>query len=152
MSAPAFDLALLDGLEGPGLDEGPLFFVEKPDGRRDWPEADRQHALFRFMYGRAPQVMGFAIPNAGKRHPYWATKSGIVAGVFDTAWLGPNGLTAYIELKGYSARGQPGRLSRAQIEWGNSAHRLGIPVACFFAPHAAAEWLRRLGFPMEEAP
>lgn len=133
-------------LESP-LYEQPLFYVEPPDGRKDWPEFDRQRALFKHMRSAAPAVVGYAIPNEGKRHVYFAKAAGLTGGVFDTAFYGPAPLVAAIEMKGYSARGTPGRLSNAQIAWGNRMHRLGHHVACFFSPHAAAEWLRSLGFP-----
>lgn len=138
-----------DHLETP-LDEAPLFPVELPDGRKDWPENARQAALFSMMRYAAPQIVGFPIPNAGKRNPAKARKEGIRAGVFDTVWHGPHPLTAYVELKGYDKRGRPGKLSQSQIDWGNRMHRLGFPVACFFSPHNAVNWLREQGFDIKD--
>lgn len=132
-------------LEAP-LKPAPLFQVEAPDGRRDWPEIARQCSLFRDMHMLAPAVLGFAIPNAGKRNPMLARREGIMAGVFDTAWQWNHG-AAWIELKGYDARGQAGKLSDAQIDWGNTMHRLGHRVACFFDPMNAIEFLRDAGAP-----
>jgi hypothetical protein len=128
----------------------PRFHVGKPDGRRDWSEADRQATLFRVMRMAAPTVHGFPVPNAGKRNPMKARKEGIVAGVFDTQWRREFGQTADIELKGYDARGRAGTLSAQQIEWGNRQLDLGFPVACFFCPYEAADWLRLIGFPVRE--
>ena len=138
-----------DSLESP-LDAPPRFFVQAPDGRRDWPEIDRQATLFNVMRMAAPRVMGEAIPNAGKRNPWKARKEGIRAGVFDTTWRFRYPLSAHIEMKGYDAKGRPGKLSEEQIRWGNRMVELGHPVACFFCPYAAAEWLREQGFPVAE--
>ncbi len=131
------------------LNPSPRFPVQEPDGQRDWSEIHRQATLFRLVRTAAPKVFGYAIPNAGKRNPATARREGIMAGVFDTAWNADHPfMTAWIEMKGYDGRGQPGKLSVPQIEWGNRMHMLGKPVACFFCPYAAAEWLRMLGFPM----
>lgn len=132
------------------LDPTPEFFVQPPDGRRDWPELARQATLFRLVHLAGPRVRGWAIPNAGKRNPLQARREGIKTGVFDTQWAFRKPLTAWIEMKGYDRRGRPGVLSRAQIEWGNSMHMLGYPVACFFDPYAAVAWLRELGFPIRK--
>lgn len=130
----------------------PLFPVEAPDGRRDWSEEARQATLFRIVHSAGPKIAGFPIPNAGKRNPLKARREGIVAGVFDTCWNAEHPfMSAWIELKGYTKAGRRGELSTAQIEWGNRMHMMGKPVACFFDPYAAAEWLRMLGFPMREA-
>lgn len=126
----------------------PEFLVQAPDGRRDWAETPRQTTLFRVMHMAAPRVLGYAVPNAGKRNPLQARREGIMAGVFDTRWEWRDGLTAAVELKGYDKRGRAGKLSDAQVEWGNRMHQLGYPVACFFDPYDAADWLRSLGFPV----
>lgn len=125
----------------------PLFYVQAPDGRRDWGETPRQATLFRLMHMAAPQVFGFAIPNAGKRNQLQARREGIVAGIPDTQWVWHE-LTAFVEMKGYDRRGQAGTLSKAQIEKGNRLSELGYPVACFFCPYDAAAWLRERGFPV----
>lgn len=127
----------------------PKFPVQDPDGRRDWTELQRQTTLFRVVRTAGPKIAGFPIPNAGKRNPLKARREGIVAGVFDTCWNADHPfMSAWIELKGYDAKGRAGKLSPQQIEWGNRMHLLGKPVACFFCPYAAAEWLRMLGFPI----
>lgn len=137
-----------DHLESP-LNEAPIFPVQAPDGKRDWTELARQSTLFRLVRTAGPTIYGYAIPNAGKRNPLQARREGIMAGVFDTCWNAPHPfMSAWIELKGYDKSGRPGKLSQAQIDWGNRMHRLGKPVACFFDPYEAAEWLRALGFPM----
>jgi hypothetical protein len=129
-----------------GAKEVPLFFVQPPDGRRDWAETPRQTVLFRDMKKVAPRVLGFPIPNAGKRNPAKARAEGIVSGVFDTEWQWP-GDQAWIEMKGYDARGRAGELSPNQISWGNRMHLMGKRVACFFDPVAAIEWLQAAGAP-----
>lgn len=127
----------------------PRFPVQEPDGRRDWTELARQATLFRLVRTAGPKVFGFAVPNAGKRNPMQARREGIMAGVFDTCWQADQPfMTAWIEMKGYDKGGRPGKLSTAQIEWGNRMHAMGKPVACFFDPYAAAEWLRMIGLPM----
>lgn len=128
------------------LNEQPLFPVEAPDGRRTWAEIDRQVVLFRDMHMLAPAVLGFAIPNAGKRNPVQARKEGIMAGVFDTEWRWPGG-SAFVEMKGYTKAGRAGALSTAQIEFGNRLHKMGVPVGCFFTPALAVQFLRDAGAP-----
>lgn len=128
----------------------PEFFVQAPDGRRDWSELARQATLFRVVHMAAPRVVGFAIPNAGRRNPLQARREGILGGVFDTHWTFRAPLAAWIEMKGYDKRGRPGQLSISQVEWGNRMLALGHHVACFFDPYDAAEWLRSLGFPLRE--
>lgn len=133
-------------LETP-LNAPPIFPVESPDGDRGRSEIARQVTLFSTMRMAAPSVLGFAIPNAGKRNPTLARKEGIMGGAFDTEWHWDAG-AAWIELKGYDSRGRAGTLSQAQIDWGNRMHRLGKPVACFFDPIAAVRWLASLGAPV----
>lgn len=131
------------------LNPSPRFPVQEPDGRRDWGELARQATLFRLVHTAGPKVCGFPIPNAGRRNPRTARREGIMAGVFDTCWNADHPfMSAWIELKGYDRNGRPGKLSVPQIEWGNRMHMLGKPVACFFDPYAAVEWLRMLGFPL----
>lgn len=129
------------------LAENPIFPVEPPDGRRDVTEISRQVALFREMHIRGPEVLGYAIPNAGKRNPVLARREGIMAGVFDTEWRWNHG-NALIEMKGYDKRGRPGKLSPAQIAFGNRLHRMGHRVGCFFTPSLAIEFLRDAGAPI----
>lgn len=141
--------ALFAGLEC-ALNPVPTFHVGPPDRRRDWPEIQRQATLFRLMHQLAPRIVGFAVPNAGKRHPNTARREGIAAGVFDTQWCWREGRTAFIEMKGYDRSGRAGLLSTAQIEWGNRMATLGHRVACFYDPYAAVDWLRDQGFPIRE--
>lgn len=142
MNAPSF----LAALETP-LRETPLFPVEAPDGDRTRSEIARQVTLFSTMRMVAPTVLGFAIPNAGKRNPVQARKEGIMGGAFDTEWHWSTG-SAWVEMKGYDARGRAGSLSDNQVTWGNRMHALGKPVACFFDPLAAVHWLASLGAPV----
>lgn len=133
-------------LETPLRGAEPLFPVEAPDRRRDWPEADRQATLFGKLRMQAPSLCNsYPIPNAGKRAPHLAIKECIKPGVFDINIVsGPVGprLAAWIELKGYDRSGRPGVLKANQISWGNAMYRSGWPVACFFSPDSAVAWLR----------
>jgi hypothetical protein len=132
------------------LDPDPEFFVQAPDGRKDWTELQRQTTFLRCLHMAGPRVLVFANANAGKRNPRKAKAEGIKAGVFDITclWRGP--LTAYIEFKGYAGqkRKQAGSLTRNQVEFGNRCTQLGIPAACFFDPYDAIDWLREQGFPI----
>lgn len=132
------------------LDPVPDFYVQSPDGRKDWPEIGRQATFLRLMNQFAPRVVVFANANAGKRNPRNAKREGIRAGVFDLTcnWKSPQ--TAYIEFKGYTKAGRAGSLSRQQIEFGNRCVSLGIPCASFFDPYDAYDWLRAQGFPCLE--
>lgn len=138
-----------DDLES-SLSPAPQFPVQEPDGRRDWAEIDRQATFLSLMRTAAPRVMIRANANAGKRNPRQARREGIKSGVFDLSlfWRAPQ--IALIEFKGYDGRGRAGKLSRNQIEFGNSCAGLGIPVACFFDPYDAAEWCKSVGFPVAE--
>ena len=140
------DAADLDALEY-DLNGPPEFLCQQPDGRKNWSEIARQAELFRLMHMLAPHVMGFAIPNAGKRNPRQAKREGLLAGLPDTQWLFRD-LCAFVEIKGYDSRGRPGALKLAQIETCNRMHRLGWPVAMFFDPLVAVAWLRSIGFPV----
>ena len=150
MSPPA-DFA---HLETP-LDEAPRFHVGAPDGRKDWPETGfkgRQVAFIALGQRLAPRVMVHHVPNEGKRNPLLARKTGIVGGVFDNAVTFRAPLTAFVEIKGYAEKsGKPGKLEKSQIAWGNRMTDLGWPVACFFCPHEAWDWIRSLGFPVAAA-
>ena len=136
----------LDALETT-LNPTPRFPVELPDGRKDWAEIDRQATLLGLMRTGGFKGLVFAIPNAGKRNPRLAKKEGIMGGVFDLqAWW--TGGFASPEMKGYGKSGRAGSLSKPQIEWGNRMHDMGWPVACFFDPYNAYDWLRSVGAPL----
>lgn len=124
----------------------PEFYVEPPDGKHGWSEIARQVQFLSMMRMAAPKVIVFAIPNAGKRNPTQARKEGIRGGVFDLhcAW---DGGEAWPEMKGYRGK-TAGKLSDAQIDWGNDMNRIGKNVACFFDPIKVTEWLRSLGAPI----
>lgn len=132
------------------LDPVPEFLVEAPDGRKDRPELGRQVEFRRLMQALAPRVLVYANANAGKRNPAQARKEGILGGVFDLTVLWRRDLIAYVEFKGYDARGRAGHLSRNQIEFGNRLVELDIPCAAFFDPLSAVNWLRVQGFPLAE--
>lgn len=146
-------------LETP-LDEAPLFFVEQPDGRKDLSELDRQVMFRKYLSNLAPAVMAYANVNSGKRGlkaQNQARKEGLRAGVFDMtcAWdidastIPDRAVSVcWVEMKGYNSAGQPGKLSRAQIEWGNAMVRKGHKVACFFSGKSAFDWMASLGAPI----
>lgn len=148
-------------LETP-LDPVPAFFVEPtpapgPDPRM-WPELERQRAFVAFMWKTQPHIEVHAIPNAGKRGfkaQAQAKAEGMKAGVFDlfAGWDVSHAAdractVAWFEFKGFDAKGRPGKLTPAQVEWGNQMHAKGFPVACFFTVKAALEWLVSLGAPV----
>jgi hypothetical protein len=132
------------------LTEAPLFYVEPPDNRRDWPELSRQTTFLQLMRYAAPKVAVWATANAGKRNPMQARREGIKSGVLDIQCASDGPILAMIEFKGYDARGRAGKLSANQIQFGNRMHGYGVPVACFFSPHRAVDWLRENNFPIAE--
>lgn len=148
-----------DALESP-LAAPPEFLVEGPDGRKDLPELERQKTFVSWLRKKCPHIVVCAIPNAGKRGQKamnQARAEGMVLGAFDTfiAWDYRQATSpdcprsiAFIEWKGYEASGRAGKLSQAQIDFGNSLHRKGHAVACFFSARSAVEWLRGLGAPI----
>lgn len=139
-------LAFLESLDEP-LRERPLFPAQPPDGKRQWAEADRQATFRGRLRILAPSLHVYANANAGRRAPHQAVKEGIVTGVFDVTVMSGtvgNRFSAWIEFKGYDARGRAGSLSQAQIDWGNARYRAGHHVACFFCPDAAVEWVRTI--------
>lgn len=152
-------LTIWDELEAP-LDEKPLFFVEAPDGRKELAEIDRQVMFRKYLANLAPAVSVYANANAAKRGfkaQAQAKKEGIRAGVFDLtcAWdinasMIPDCAVSvcWVEMKGYNSAGHPGKLSRAQIEWGNEMFRKGHKVACFFSGKSAFDWMAGLGAPI----
>lgn len=139
------------------LDPEPLFPVEAPDGRKDLSEIERQVMFRRYMRDLAPTVMVWANANAGRRNRLQATREGIKAGVFDLAcaWdinvsTSPEAPVSicFVEMKGYDKKGTAGKLSRAQIDWGNAMHERGHKVACFFSGKSAFDWIASLGAPI----
>ena len=142
-------------LETP-LDEKPLFPVQEPDGRKNEAELPRCVMFLRLMRTFAPRCIVYANSNAGRRNPLQARREGIVAGVFDytVVWTPESHLliagVAWVEMKGYSKAGTAGKLSQAQIDFGNALHRAGHLCAAFFDPVAAVNWLRSIGAPVRE--
>lgn len=129
------------------LDPVPAFHVEAPNGRKDWPEIDRQATFFQILRIAGPQVLAYANANAGKRARFVARKEGILSGVFDVTCVYRDRI-AWIEFKGYDSRGRAGQLTDNQITFGNRLIDMGLPAACFFDPYNAAGWLRDQGFPL----
>lgn len=141
------NVADFDALETP-LYEAALFFVEQPDGKRNLTELMRVVQFRQTMRNAAPKVLLYANANAGRRNPAQARKEGIMAGVFDYTACWQPGCCAFVEFKGYDAKGRPGKLSPAQVEFGNRMLALGHHVAAFFDPFAAVSWLREVGAPV----
>lgn len=139
--------AYMDGLQSDNLSarEEPLFPVFGYAGLVKMPEIARQQQFRNLMRALAPGVMVFANANAGKRSRATARKEGIMAGVFDMTICWKPRRSAYLEAKGFDKSGRAGRLSDPQIRWGNTMHRLGHDVACFYDPFHALDWLRSLG-------
>ena len=143
-------------LETPLVAE-PLFPVQAPDGRKELSELDRQAWVVNYIETRQPLVKVYANKNDGKRGlaaQRKAKKEGLRAGVFDLTFFwdvkdsdSDRGV-CWVEMKGYDKNGRPGKLSQAQIEWGNGAHQRGHKVACFFSAKSVIEWLRSLGAPV----
>lgn len=137
------------------LDEPPLFPVEKPDGRKDLSEHERQSWFVAFMRRTQPHIEVHANMNHGQRSQLRAVREGLKAGVFDITVAWSRDLTPDVpvtvcwpEFKGYDKNGRAGSLSRAQIDWGNAMHRRGFPVACFFSGKSCIDWLRSIGAPI----
>ena len=133
------------------LHEDPLFRVEQPDGRKALTELHRVTMLRKLVRELAPEVHCHAIPNAAKRGPRaqrQAKAEGMIAGVFDLCFTWSGGCAAWIEMKGYDAAGRAGKLSQAQVDWGNAHYRMGHDVACFFSPEKALDWLAGCGAPV----
>lgn len=147
-------MTAFDHLETP-LDEPPLFPVEKPDGRKDLSEFDRQSWFVAFMRRTQPHIEVHANMNHGKRSQVHAMREGMKAGVFDLLVAWDHRLTpdvqcsvSWCEFKGYSKAGRAGSLSRDQIDWGNAMHKRGFPVACFFSAKSCIDWLKEIGAPI----
>lgn len=157
------DIATLDAL-GDGLaKEEPLFFCEPvPSPGADprmWPEEERQAAFVTFMSRNAPKLSVRAVRNEGKRgfrEQRQMKRTGLRAGTFDTfiCWdvedASPDcpQTLVWIEWKGFNAKGQPGKLTQDQIDFGNDMTRKGFKVACFYTVKPALEWLMSLGAPI----
>lgn len=133
------------------LDPEPLFLVEKPDGRKTLSEDKRAAMLVKLVHTLAPGVEIAHVRNEGNYNHARAKTLGVVAGFGDFILTWKPRATAFIELKGYTAAGRPGVLSNAQIDWANRKYMQGFPVACFFSPEKALEWLRDQGAPVRQA-
>lgn len=147
------DIATFAELESPLVEE-PLFPVEKPGkpplDPRTWPEEFRQREFVAYVRRKYPEIVLSSFANEGKRGKRMAAKMkglGLLAGMPDTAILWDGGM-AFIEWKGWTSAGRPGRLSAQQIDTCNRIHRNGHAVACFFSARSALEWLRELGAPI----
>ena len=142
-------MTIWDDLEDASDDDDvPRFYVEPPDGGKHLTELMRVVAFRKLLRAAAPKVLCFAIPNAGKRNPQQARQEGIRAGVFDYCVLWAPGGSAWVEFKGYDARGRPGKLSSAQIQFGNKLIACDHHAACFFDAATAVTWLRGCGAPV----
>lgn len=131
--------AMLDALDTP-LKEKPLFPVEPVD-KAPGAEIDRTCAFDALLQNVGRSISSWAVVNAAKRGPKaqaQAKREGLTAGVFDKHYAWNHGI-AFLEWKDGD-----GRLSQAQIDWGNAMHRMGFRVACVrtaeFAHRLFAEW------------
>lgn len=157
------DLAHFEGLDGGLAVEEPLFFCEPvpapgPDPRL-WPEEERQAAFVTYMSRTSPHITVRAVRNEGKRglrEQRQMKRTGLKAGTFDTfiCWSIEDAAPdcpqtlVWIEWKGFSAKREPGKLTPAQIAFGNDMTRKGQKVACFYTVKPALEWLLSLGCPI----
>lgn len=128
------------------LNAPPRFHVAAPDGRRDWGEEERCKQFVTLMHRIGPKCMVHHVKNEGRYNHALAKRIWVVPGVFDYRIDGERPLSAVVEFKGYDRRGRAGKLSQAQVDWGNSMLDRGWLVGCFFDPVEAVEWLRRNGF------
>lgn len=128
------------------LDEAPLFHVD-PTDRDKASEDDRQAEFVR--RARALGLKVAATPNERK----WGLKAwnrakrlGVEWGHADVTVGSPGPLLAYIEFK--NGTKQP---EQHQIDWLNSRHRMGFPVAVCRTADSALAFLSDHGFPIAEA-
>lgn len=129
------------------LNADPLFFVQRPDGLKHLSEDARCKTLVKFVHQLAPTAEIAHVKNEGRHNHAKAKTLGVVTGHGDYIVTWAKCSAAYIEMKGYSAAGRAGELSQAQIDWGNRKFMQGFPVACFFTPELAFEWLVQQGMP-----
>ncbi|BEV00095.1 hypothetical protein [Novosphingobium olei] len=131
------------------LDAPPRFFVQEPDGVRTWSEDERCRTFVTLLHrGKRGPINFHHIKNEGRYNHALAKRIGVYAGVMDYRIDAERPLSAILEFKGYDRRGRPGKLSQAQIDYGNSMLDMGWLVACYFDPYDAFDWLRRNGFPL----
>lgn len=129
------------------LDADPLFYVQRPDGLKHLSEDAGSIALVNLVHRLAPKATIQHPKNEGKHNHVKAKAMGVVAGFPDYIVTWPVRGQAFIEMKGFTAAGRPGELFQAQIDQCNKLYRQGFPVACFFSPDAAFEWLVAQGMP-----
>ena len=146
-------MGAFDHLETP-LVEAPLFpceaVPEKPADKKKWSEEYRQSAFVTWMRKNHPELITSSVTNEGVRSVFGGVRmkrKGLLPGYPDIIVLWPDGW-AFIEFKGFDARGQAGKLSPAQIATCNRIHRMGHPVAMFYGAQAAVDWLRSVGAPI----
>lgn len=125
----------------------PRFPVE-PRDKLPGSEVDRQSAFRKLIRHTGPNIMSWAVPNAGKRGftaQALAKREGLTAGVFDEHFAWNHGY-AFLEWKDGK-----GTLSDAQIEWGNAMHDRGFRVACVRTPEFALALFAEWGAPVRRA-
>lgn len=126
----------------------PLFYVEQPDGLKHLSEDDRAIQLVSLVHRLAPAATIQHSKNEGRHNYLKAARMGVVAGYPDYTVTWGMRQAAFPEMKGYSKAGRPGVLSQAQIDQCNKLVRQGWPVACFFSPQRAFDWLVEQGMPV----
>lgn len=122
------------------LREPPLFYCE-PRDRNPASEHDRQSATVKRLRSMGLHVI--AVPNArvwGLKAWNRAKAEGVEWGAADLV-INATGLTAFIEFK--NGREMP---EQHQVDWLNTRHRLGFPVAVCRTADGAVAWLAGQGF------
>ncbi len=108
-------------------------------------ELARQIAVMRDARIICPAVDFFAVPNAGKRSRWAATKAkkeGMKAGVLDLVCTWPGGGVAFIEMKDGKEMPTPQQVDRLNMLYRQN-HNCGV----FRQEKSALEFLRRCGAP-----
>lgn len=123
----------------------PLFYVEPPD-KNPANEIQRQATFRKLMAQIAPSIIVYANTNgthiaslAGRAK---ANREGRTIGVPDITVVWNRGV-AWIEWKAGK-----GKMSAAQVEFGNRLVQAGQHMACYRDPMAAVDWICSLGAPV----
>lgn len=125
-------------------DEGQALYHLEPRDKDPRNEEQRQRAFLALAKRRCPEVMVFAVPNAGKRSEWEigkAKREGLRAGVCDLVCVWNRGV-AFVEFKAGTT--MP---SAAQTEFLNGLVRRGQHCGVFRQEQSALDWLRSIGAP-----
>lgn len=111
-------------------------------------EIDIVQSFRKRLYYAAPAIKVVAIPNAGRRTIWEASrakKEGLSTGFPDLVCLAPGGKIAFIEMK--TAKGT---ISPAQQEWIDLLKRYTFPATVVRSADEAIDFLRSVGFAVGE--